>query len=277
MQKFSFHSHTNSFGIFDGQSSTEEMIKKAEEIGYTELGISNHLVYHPNIEIKHPMFFNDYQKAEDSFRRNVDDIREKAANSKIKVHVGFEVDFFSSAAWRDAFEKLQKSLNADYYIGSTHFLRNKDESKVFNLYTLNQYDPAPSDDQLNEYFKDYWDNIVLAIESGYFTFIAHLDVCKLFSRFANIPCDEGKMRVIEALAKYNQPYELNTSGWTKVNEQHPSDWILQELQKRNVPIVINDDAHNVNSLGQHYEKAEELLKKLNYTNRWKFNNIKQAA
>ena len=51
MQKFSYHTHTNSFGLFDGRNTVEEMIEGAYRAGYTELGISNHLIYHPNMHI----------------------------------------------------------------------------------------------------------------------------------------------------------------------------------------------------------------------------------
>lgn len=60
MQKFSYHTHTNALGIFDGHHSAAEMIRRAEEIGYEEIGISNHLVYHPNLLTTSPMFFNDF-------------------------------------------------------------------------------------------------------------------------------------------------------------------------------------------------------------------------
>ena len=50
MQKFSYHTHTNILG-FDGKNTAEEMIKKAEEIGFEEIGISNHFIYHPNLQI----------------------------------------------------------------------------------------------------------------------------------------------------------------------------------------------------------------------------------
>lgn len=44
MQKFSYHTHTDSFGVYDGHNSATEMIAAAEAAGYTELGISNHLI-----------------------------------------------------------------------------------------------------------------------------------------------------------------------------------------------------------------------------------------
>lgn len=134
MQKFSYHTHTNALGIFDGHHSAAEMIRRAEEIGYEEIGISNHLVYHPNLLTTSPMFFNDFDLLKKMMQKNVDDIRRAAEKASIPVYAGFEVDFFPSAMWRNAFEKLTETLNADYYVGSFHFLRNTDESRVYNMY-----------------------------------------------------------------------------------------------------------------------------------------------
>lgn len=274
MQKFSFHTHTNTLGIFDGANSIEEMIAKAQEIGYRQLGISNHFIYHPNMAPQmadnHPMYFKDYDKAEYSMLQTAELIREAAANSKIEVYVGFEVDYFPSAAWRKTFEKFLARSEVDYFIGSTHFLKDKTEQNIHSFYYPKGVGPALSKEYLEMGVNKYWDDIVSAIESGYFNFIAHLDVINLFAYLEGFGSDDGKWRVIEALDKYKHPYELNTSGWTKIGIQHPDTWIIEELNRRDVPLVISDDAHHINQLGRHYDQAESLLASLNYKQRWCF-------
>lgn len=269
MQKFSYHTHTNSLGIFDGSNSAEEMIKKAEEIGFTKLGISNHMAFHPNMPNQSKMFFSDFNKACDIYKRVMDEIRTASLNSKIDVKVGFEVDFFSSAQWRKLFEKMRKEIKADYYISATHYLRNKSEQYIMNLYYLKRTPEIRIDENcITVYLNNYWDNIIESIKSGYFNFIAHLDVCKLFGYCLTPEWDDRKWETIEVLDKYKQPYELNTSGWTKYGEQHPHAWMVEELNKRNVPVIISDDAHSVDMLAQHFEEAESLLESMNYKNRY---------
>lgn len=275
MQNFSYHTHTNSFGCYDGHNTIEEMINAARTKGFCELGISNHLIYHPNIyngceQAKNDkMYHADFNKAQDIFKRTIDKIKEVADKEKFKVYAGFEVDFFPSLKWRDSFEKIITEVKPDYLIGSTHFIRTSDETKMCNIYYIKSLEAA--DDEKEEMLKNYWQNIIEAIKSGYFDFIAHLDVCKLF----NLCCEEKwnywKEKVIETLDEYKQPYELNTSGWTKIGEQHPHTWMLKELSYRKVPVVISDDAHRIEHVGQHFEQAEELLKDLNYKTRWKLN------
>ena len=50
--------------------------------------------------------------------------------------------------------------------------------------------------------------------------------------------------------------------------QHPATWMLKELNKRDVPVIISDDAHDTAMLGQHFERAENLLSDIGYTQRF---------
>ena len=273
MQNFSFHTHTNTFGLFDGHNSISEMIEAAQKAGYKELGISNHLIYHPNMHTSSEaqkndkMFHADKQKAKEIMSAVVEEIREKAKTAPIKVYAGFEVDYFPSKRWRDDFEDIISAAKPDYLIGATHFIRTEDESLVLNLYHLKESNCSESEkENLMVY---YWQNIIESIKSGYFDFIAHLDVCKLFNLGVEPKWNEWKRKVIDTLAEYNQPYELNTSGWRKVGEQHPHLWMIEELNKRDISIIISDDAHTVEHVAYSFDRAEELLKEINYKNRYK--------
>ena len=273
MQNFSFHTHTNTLGLFDGHNSISEMIDAAYKAGYKELGISNHMIYHPNMHTSSEaqkndkMFHADKQKAKEIMSAVVEEIREKAKTAPIKVYAGFEVDYFPSKRWRDDFEDIISAAKPDYLIGATHFIRTEDESLVLNLYHLKESNCSESEkENLMVY---YWQNIIESIKSGYFDFIAHLDVCKLFNLGVEPKWNEWKRKVIDTLAEYNQPYELNTSGWRKVGEQHPHIWMIEELNKRDISIIISDDAHTVEHVAYSFDRAEELLKEINYKNRYK--------
>lgn len=262
MQDFTYHTHNNNFNFFDGHNSAEEMISRAEEMGFKTIGVSNHLIWHPNVDTSHePMFLADIDKAIDIHKRSIDLIREVGSRHKINVLVGAEADFFQSAEWRRGFERLQKALDFDYLIGTNHFVMNKDESFICNLYHL-KYLPADFDrDFLAECIRGHWRNVVESINSGYYDFMAHLDYCVI--KIPDKPeYDEYRWQIIEALDKRKQPFEVNTSGYNRINEQHPNTWMLKELCKRRVPTLISDDAHRVEQIGQHFERAENLLKEL---------------
>ena len=81
--------------------------------------------------------------------------------------------------------------------------------------------------------------------------------------------------IIEALDKTKLPFEVNTSGFNRINVQHPITWMLKELCKRKVPTLISDDAHHIDMLGQHFDKAENVLKECGCTKRWSLMNIEK--
>ena len=269
IQNFSYHTHNNAFNLFDGKNSCEEMISKAEALGFEELGVSNHLIFHPNLEKIDVMFYNNINEAVDVYKRNIDLIRQTASKHKIKVYAGFEVDFFPSASWRKSFEEIIKQLDVDYLIGSTHFIRSSDEKFLLDIYFIRHLKTPLPDNDLKLYLQNYWLNIVEAVKSGYFNFIAHLDYITICNLCTEAEWDEYKWKLIEALAEKKHPFELNTSGYDRIGKPHPDIWMLKELQKRNVPVVISDDAHCTEHLSRHFEKAETLLASLNYQNRWK--------
>ena len=38
IQNFSYHTHNNALGVFDGRSSALEMLQQAENLGWSEIG-----------------------------------------------------------------------------------------------------------------------------------------------------------------------------------------------------------------------------------------------
>lgn len=274
MQKFSYHTHTNTFGIYDGKNSVEEMLSAAEALGWTEIGISNHLIYHPKVNKFTPQFFNDDAEAEDVYKKTIAEIREVASHHKIKTFVGFEVDFIMDNSWRQSFEKMMTKLDYDYLIGSSHCLYNHNATWFLNIYEMMFKNIKIDDDIKHEGIVNYWRNVVESIKSGYFDFIAHFDVLKIFGMATETEWNDDKWKIIETLAAYHHPYELNTSGWNKAGEQHPQEWTLKELNKLDVPIIISDDAHTTAMLGQHFSRAEQMLDNMGYKNRWKLQSKK---
>jgi len=123
MQNYTYHSHTYALNKYDGRNTAKEMIEQAEKIGFSEIGISNHMCYHPNLSKSSPMNINDIYEAIDTYHQIISEIREAANGKKIKVYVGFEVDFFPSKRWRDDFEKISSTIKADYFIGASHIIQ----------------------------------------------------------------------------------------------------------------------------------------------------------
>lgn len=272
MQNFNYHCHTNFQGIFDGQNTADEMITAAEAKNFTTIGISNHCICHPTIAkmpYMHNQNFADFDKLIDIYKQSFDWIDEAASKHKIKVLKGLEVDFFPSAEWRKGFEKVKQALKPDYLIGATHFIRSADESFMCGIYFLHTL-PALTTDEMNELLRNYWHNIELATTSGYFDFIAHPDYCCLFDLCTGPEWDESKDRIVDVLASTQTPCEVNTGGLRRRGNPFP-DWkMVEKMIRKDVPLLISDDAHRIEDVGSCFAEVEDKLAELGCQNRFSF-------
>lgn len=168
----------------------------------------------------------------------------------------------------ESFNELVEGVGFDYLISGTHYTEDKDE--MISLFKIKEYEPAKQKELISKHF----DNVKKAAESKMFAFIAHLD----FIRWAGIvdvdDYMEERKAIIEALAKTNTVYEINTKGIDSIGDFYPARWMIEELNKRNVPVVISDDAHTTEQLGRYFTEAEKLLSEIGCKNRWSFINKK---
>lgn len=277
-QSFSYHCHTN---FSDGKNSIEEMVAKAKAIGFTELGISDHLIVHKNIA-KSPswaamtknnevyIYQRDFKSCLPSFQKHCDDIRKIAKQEKFKVYVGFEVDFFTYNGWLEEFKEFISNLDCDYVISGNHFLFDEKCEIIYNI--SNDIVDICSNEQIRDLISKHFNNISKSAECGLFKFIAHLDyVRKTGGVFCN-PEDfwAEKMHVLDVIAKNNVGLEISTKGLRKIGDYYPCEQIQREAAKRNISVVISDDAHKIEELGYGFADAEDKLFANNLLNRLVF-------
>lgn len=269
MQNFSLHAHSKTV-VFDADNSVLEMAIEAEKKGFEVFGISNHLHVHPNVPQNNTMSFRNPAEAIVWYQRVVDEIREAAAKVSIPLLIGFEVDFYPSVSWRNTFEKILKKIPHDYLIGATHVLRTPDESVIYGMH----YEPNLAD--LGEdIWLSYFENVEACIKSGYFDWIAHIDLPKQFfpgfvERYFDRFC-----HLADVLEKHKTAVELNTGGLRRkfIGELYPAPSIIDELKKRKVKLLISDDSHRLKDVGAHFKEAEEILE--NYPYRFKTSDLKK--
>ena len=107
-----------------------------------------------------------------------------------------------------------------------------------------------------------------AAESGLFNAISHPDLVK-----NSDPAQWNLERIIntvqsslDRIAATGVAMELNTSGLNKaIKEMNPSRAILQEMQQRQIPVVVGADAHEPKRVAANFEEAFDLLKAVGYT------------
>ncbi len=273
MQQFNYHCHTSFKNVFDGRNTIDEMISAAKSRGINTLGISNHYIYHPSfarLPKTSAMFFADNQQLISLFAEFFAAIDTAAARHGIKILKGLEVDFFPSANWRKEFEKAINILKPDYTIGATHFIRNNDESFLCNIYHLKKLPANITKADKRSLLRNYWQNVRLSIESGYFDFIAHPDYCCQFNLCTSDEWRDTKFKIIDALSATKTACEVNTGGLRRIGRPYPDWWIVKELIYKDVPLLISDDAHFTKDVGSYFTEVETKLTELGCKNRFKF-------
>lgn len=268
-----FSLHTHSVG-FDGSNSVQEMVNAAQQIGYSAIGITNHFIVYPGIENSgmyrvakyppregttpyHEMYSLSFENALEKFKRNYDEIEKVKAQTPFPIYKGMEADFFQYNGWSENFAKALDILKPDYVIGSTHFSVYK--GQIMNMHDI-QLLP---EDQRNEVIHDYWKNARKAIKSGFFTFMAHLDLYKRRGLGIEEMFREDEKETVACLADCGVAAEINTGSLRKKNKygkDYDTGALLQLLQlfaQFKIPTFLSDDAHKIGDLALGYDVASE--------------------
>lgn len=273
MQNFSYHTHTT---YSDGKDTAENMIKKAAAMGWSEIGISDHLIVHKNFS-KSPsykfinartdikMYHDSFAGLDEYFLQYKKTVKQIAADYPLKVYVGAEVDFFDYPEWLEDFEKFRKRTGLDYYISGNHYLVTEDNYIIEPDDINNQITgEAEQKELISKHFKC----IKMAVESGLFAFLAHIDYMRRVKLCHEYAFTDEKISILKSLSAQKMPMEVSSKGIRKDGRCYPDSLILSEAAKLNIQLIISDDAHSVDELGYCYEDVESLLQSYNVKNRW---------
>ena len=265
-QCFTLHTHT--LGC-DGKNTIAEMVARATEIGMTAIGISNHFIVHPRIQESNfypysvrggynHIYCSSFLEILTRFVPIFDELEQVAAKSSIRVLRGFEVDWFPDPNWQREFAQAMRILRPDYLIGASHFVE-------VNGIPNNVHDIAHADRSTQqEMLTQYWNKICAASQSGLFTFMAHLDLPRKVGLGTDETWMETERQAIAQIASHGTPIEINTGLYP---EPYPSRRILEHIAAHNIPVLISDDAHNVDQIGRHFADAERLIGEVGIKNR----------
>ncbi len=221
-----------------------EMTEAAAEQGFTAIGISDHLVLHPTLDT---VFWAMELGRLDDY---VNTISEYKLISPIPLFMGLEVDFFQNNPRQAELDDILAKYTFDYLIGSIHFLDD------FPIDYLASDWEALTQSEINDKHRSYWATMKALVTSQQFDFIGHLDLIKKMGFDSTEDLSETINEVLEVIAQNNLIIEINCAGWNKkCAEMYPSLDILSRALALNIPIIMNDDAHKIEQLGQHYGKS----------------------
>lgn len=278
--KANFHTHTN---FCDGKNTAEEMVLAAIEKGFTSLGFSSHCMHPLDPEFYRP-FDNVWHIPAENVKKYVEEIRrlkEKYAG-QLQIFLGFEADYFESEEYGRAIpsKASYKELSPDYLIGAVHFVVT---DKGF--YTVDHHAEVIKENLIKLYSKadgtidgraavcDYFETERQMLAKGNFDILAHPDLLrkrndqlKIFDENESWYKDELKATA-KSIASAGVITEINTGAIARgaMDDTYPSQYFLELLHERGVPVCINSDAHTTDGLDCAFDRAAALAKKKGYT------------
>lgn len=250
--KYNYHTHTRR--CFHARGTDEDYVLSAIDAGYEEIGFSDHTAWKFDSDFISNMRMHESQLKD--YCDSVKNLRDKYRD-KISIKLGLECEYFRKyIPWlKEAIEENE----IDYIILGHHF--SKDEK--YGIYNGFISDP--------ESIYNYRDDVVEAMETGLFSYLAHPDLfMRGYSTFDR-HCIKVSEDIINTAIKTGTPLEYNLLGLKhgindgKPGYPHPGFWkIAAELKPET---IIGIDAHDPSDYLEedHIKHGYDTLKTLGLT------------
>ena len=257
----SMHTHT----LFcDGKDDIETMCRTAYEKKLHAIGFSAHAPIFKKTGIK-----SEWHMKNEKLDEYVSEVlaAKQRWQGKLFVYLGLEVDYIKGL--HSALDSNIKAINADYLIGSVHYVIPPNGAEPFTV-------DGPIEEVLkglNEGFNGnaemlmhyYYDAIAEMIAIGGFDILGHADILKKNCHDKNYwPLESEICRqkeIAHIVSKAKLTVEVNTGGINqgKIHDTYPSLLFLRFLHEYNVPVIITADAHRADDLDGNYPTAIQTL------------------
>jgi histidinol-phosphatase (PHP family) len=172
---------------------------------------------------------------------------------QVDIRLGLECDYVPGMEpW---LEKLTGLAEFHHVLGSVHP-------------HLKDYKERYFDGDFVAFQRTYFEHLAMAAETGLFDTIAHPDLVKIVAPSEWNPdrMMDVIRRCLDRIAAVGTAMELNTSGLAKaLAETSPGTAMLEEMHKRNIPVVIGSDAHAPQRVATAFEDALDILSATGYT------------
>lgn len=256
---YNYHTHTT---FCDGLDMPELYVTEALTRKMKVLGFSAHA----SVPFDNPWSL----KNEQAYFNEIERLKIHYSE-KICLLSALEVDYIPGIS--TPFDTLRKKWQLDYVIGAVHLVKKNDR-----LWFID----GPEDNFLNG-VKDIFDNDIKKAVTAYYTqinemlqrespdIIAHLDKIKMHNKNRFFKESEKWYEALidetlDIIAHQKTIVEVNTRGvYTgKCKAFFPDRMMLQKCLDRNIPVMVNSDAHKPCDLLEYYHEAIDMLKSLGY-------------
>lgn len=263
--KTNYHTHTFRCGHAIGDE--EEMVISALNEGIEVLGFSEHVPlphYRKHLlkgipyTIGNFHFFGSaclsilkngpamrlpYSK-KDIHIEKVKELKEKYKD-QITIYQGFEAEYFEE--YLDYYQELLDSGEIDYLILGNHFDKYSVATKYYGK-------PAISDKEIIS----YKDNVLKALDTDLFTYIAHPDLFMIGKIYFDEFCENITREICQKALEKDVPLEINAGGirrgYRRVNDEllypYPNSHFFDIVSEMGCKVILGIDGHSPDHFNQ---------------------------
>ncbi|MCA1032360.1 histidinol-phosphatase HisJ [Bacillus timonensis] len=254
------HVHTP-FCPHGTNDSFEDYISQAINLGYKEISFTEHAplpksFFDPTPDQDSGMKYNQLNR----YLFLLGKLKEKF-RGEIKINIGLEIDYIEG--YEDELRYFLDSYGKylDDSILSVHFLKFDEQFYCID-YSSDVFGDLVQKYSVEGIYEKYYDTILQSIKVDVGSFkpkrIGHLTLVHKFQK--RFPCKKSfhskLMLILDEMANQKLQIDYNGAGSKKplCLEPYPSNWIITEAIKRNIPLVYGSDAHSAKDLKQGFEK-----------------------
>ena len=242
---YNYHTHTNLCGHATG--TIQEYIERAISGGIEQMGFSDHAPY----EFADEYASGKRMTSKDAYQyiADIKRLRDKYKD-KIDIRIGFEMEYYPDKF--PAMLEFVKNLGAEYLILGQHYKNG--------IFTGGHH--VISGTESAEDLKKYVGEVISAMESGVFSYVAHPDMIKFDG---DVDLYEKEMRKLCIASKRTGiPLEINCQG-IREKRIYPSDRFWAIAGEVGCPVTIGFDAHSAEDAYDEntISEAKRIIEKYN--------------
>ncbi len=237
--------HTHTVRCKHAIGSERDYIEAAIQTGNSELGFSDHAPWHYESSF-HPTMRMEEGELE-GYVKTLRALKEEYKD-EISIKIGLEAEYFEEKL--DWLKEKVDLYELDYLILGNHY-DGSDETGIYYGHPL----------MTLPYVQKYVNQVLKAMDSGLFSYVAHPDVIMYDEE------DKNHLKEMEKICikakDLDIPLEFNLLGF-RTCRHYPSEAFFALAKKHGNKIIIGTDAHEPASLEDHetYDKAHQYLESL---------------
>ena len=239
--------HMHSFFSSDSEAPTEEMVKRAVELGLPAICLTDH----------YDMDYStgEFQLDTPAYAAKIRELQEKYRD---KIDIRFGVELGLQLHLKERMEEYVNAWPFDYVIGSMHVIDGKDP----------YYEDAFLDWTAEELYRAYFRATAENIRFFHnFQTLGHLDYVVRYGKCQARQYSYKKYaqeidEILKKVIAMGKGIELNTAGWKYgLAFCHPHPEILCRYKELGGEIItVGSDAHKPEHVAYDFQKAADVLK-----------------